>query len=77
MAALCYLLALIATTVVNFRVDARMVNAVGFLLVFLGASGARQVDMGWARRGAAESRQLPLRIVVGERDRGAVDMRAS
>lgn len=59
-AALCYLLALIATTVVNFRVDARMVNAVGFLLVFLGASGARQVDMGWARRGAVAAAGLIL-----------------
>jgi O-antigen ligase len=51
-AALCYLLALMISSVANFRVDARMVNAVGFLLVFVGASGARVLDMAWARRGA-------------------------
>jgi O-antigen ligase len=51
-AALCYLIALLVSSVANFRIDARLVNAIGFLLVFVGASGARSTDMVWARRGA-------------------------
>lgn len=60
LAALCYLMALLFSSVLNFRVDARLVNAVGFLLVFIGASGARAVDMAWARRGAGIAAGLIL-----------------
>ena len=60
LAALCYLIALLFSSVLNFRVDARLVNAVGFLLVFIGASGARGGDMDWARRGAGIAAGLIL-----------------
>lgn len=53
LAAVGYLAVLIVSTAMSLRVDARLGNALGFLMVFVGASGASMSDRLWARRGAA------------------------
>lgn len=52
-ASLIYLTVLVLAALINYRVDLRMANAVGFLMVFLGASGTDHRGLVWARRGAA------------------------
>lgn len=64
LAALAYAVPLLLSSVANLRFDVRLLNAIGFLLVFMAAATATAREMIWARKGAIVAASAIIVVAV-------------